>query len=523
MVITNFLKIPELFSNVLRKLLLVKCRVSNIFLEPFNLLRTFFYEYRKIHTFIPNVLSISINIDGVNPFKNSKNGFWSILGRVNGLKKKFVFPLAICYGRSKPNDLSFMLESINAINSLILNGLDGINFTFSNIICDLPAKSFVTCITQFNSSVGCDRCKIQGIFNRSMTFPILSCPAEIRTDFQYRSHTDNNHLEDITYESPLLMLNTVDLILNVVIDSMHGLYYGVVKNILIIWKNGNESFNKLSQPLIDQINSRIKIANSFIPNKTFEHKPRDFNDIDSFKAAELRTFLLYISIFALQVIPHHLYAHFMCLTVAVSLLENENTIDLYSDYAHQLFLTFVKQSKFFYGESILTYNFHGILHMADDAKRHGPLTLNSAFNFESFNSKFCKFIRAKKNPLVEFCKRYYETINVSFFCFQSPKCNIFSFIVRQSLVIEEKRDFIGYVDRIPCKKILNGISVFNDPCPSISLSIMKFNKTNFGLHEISKDKLVKKCLVIENEDELLCIPLIHSIDKVDGIDQMNVS
>ena len=39
----------------------------------------------------------------------------------------------------------------------------------------------------------------------------------------------------------------------------------------------------------------------------------------------------------------------------------------------------------------------------------------SAFEFESFNSKFNSYIKARKWPVQEFMNRYKEAVHVSFF------------------------------------------------------------------------------------------------------------
>ena len=139
--------------------------------------------------------------------------------------------------------------------------------------------------------------------------------------------------------------------------------------------------------------------------------------------------------FALKDIPSYLYNHFMCLVVAISILENNNLIQLYADYAHALLKTFVQQCEYIYGRECLVYNLHGLLHLAEDAKRHGPLTENSAFNFETFNCTFAKYIRARKKPLTEFSNRYYESINVFVFWFNKIESKISTYLYKGKLII----------------------------------------------------------------------------------------
>ena len=148
---------------------------------------------------------------------------------------------------------------------------------------------------------------------------------------------------------------------------MHGAYIGVVRMIVSIWVNCNNVF----------------------PN---------------FKGDDFRIFLLYAALFVLQDIPPDRFNNFMCLHQGISHLENQTYIAKYTEYAHKLLHSFLTHSEFMYGASILKYNFHGILHYAEDAVRHGPL---GAFCFESFNAKFCRFIKSRTYPLTEFASVQY--------------------------------------------------------------------------------------------------------------------
>ena len=117
----------------------------------------FFWTFKPIKDPFPRIqvkigqieiLSISLNIDGVSTFKNAKKneGFWSILGKLHGLKKDIVFPLAMCYGKGKPVSLDFMKVTMTSLQSLFDNGFQNVKFVPKLICCDLPAKSLVKAI-----------------------------------------------------------------------------------------------------------------------------------------------------------------------------------------------------------------------------------------------------------------------------------------------------------------------------------------------------------------------------------------
>lgn len=71
----------------------------------------------------PNILELSINIDGLPLFHSSKKQFWPILGLVKNVCEPFV--IGIYCEKSKPNSLSQFLEDfINDMSDLLKNGIE---------------------------------------------------------------------------------------------------------------------------------------------------------------------------------------------------------------------------------------------------------------------------------------------------------------------------------------------------------------------------------------------------------------
>lgn len=61
-----------------------------------------------------------------------------------------------------------------------------------------------------------------------------------------------------------------------------------------------------------------------------------------------------------------------------------NNMNEYIDYARDLMIYFVKQFEIIYGKHLVSHNVHGLIHIADDYERFGPLDNISAFPFENF-------------------------------------------------------------------------------------------------------------------------------------------
>lgn len=122
-------------------------------------------------------LKIKINIDGLNTANSSNNSFWPILAQIANIKSSKPFPVAIYQGPAKPTCPNQYLDKFVSEFNLIKekNGFRFGEHTYQveilSFICDLPAKSFVTCTKSHNGYFSCSKCIIEGdyIENR-MTF-----------------------------------------------------------------------------------------------------------------------------------------------------------------------------------------------------------------------------------------------------------------------------------------------------------------------------------------------------------------
>lgn len=120
-----------------------------------------------------NVIYINVNIDGLPIAKSSKSQLWPILAQIVSENSK---PFIAYHGYSKPtssnNFLQHFVEELKQLST--------IGFTYENnkyyvkiraIICDSPARSFVTYTKGHNGYFGCSKCVIEGDNeNRQMLF-----------------------------------------------------------------------------------------------------------------------------------------------------------------------------------------------------------------------------------------------------------------------------------------------------------------------------------------------------------------
>ncbi|KAK5650741.1 hypothetical protein RI129_001770 [Pyrocoelia pectoralis] len=238
---------------------------------------------------LPEILEISLNVDGLPISSSSNASFWPIMALLNSksacLKDPFI--IGVYQGNGKPDNVTEYLDScVKEMQHLYDNGLEYDNKQFRvkvlNLICDAPAKAFVLCVKGHNASHGCNKCYVEGGFgSKTMSFPDLNCA--LRNDHEYRTKLDDDYHKGT---SPLEKLSYFDMIKNVPLDYMHLVLLGVGRKYISFLIKG-----KLGTRLLpfqqDRLNTKLLKTKSNIPDD-FARKPREIYSIDRWKATEVK-------------------------------------------------------------------------------------------------------------------------------------------------------------------------------------------------------------------------------------------
>ena len=350
---------------------------------------------------------LSVNIDGVPLFKSSAVQFWPILAKC-GQSEPFI--VAIFSGVKKPSPIEDYLEDVLTEYAHLKQ--DGITFegqtysvTIDSLICDAPARAFLKCIKGHTSYESCERCVTRGTrVERRIVFSGEECTS--RTDDDFSKWEYKNHQQGV---SPFVAAG-VPCITSFVLDYMHMVCLGVVRRLLVYLTRGPK-ICRLSARQKETISEKLVALRGKMPSD-FARQPRALQELDRWKATELRQFLLYTGPVVLKnVLSPERYQHFLSLTVAMSiLLESDDRIrNGYLQYAQDLLQYFVRNSTEHYGETFPVYNVHGLMHLHEDV-RHFQCSLNdvSCFPFENYLQKIKKHVRSGRSPLEQVTRRLAE-------------------------------------------------------------------------------------------------------------------
>lgn len=353
-------------------------------------------------------IEINVNIDGLPLTKSSKSQFYPILGQIYPtIDKPFI--IGVYHGFSKPQCPNiFLKDFIEEYKTLHEEGFQFNNnlkliVTIRAVICDTPARSFITCTKGFNGYFGCSKCMQEGQYiSHRMTFRDLY--AKLRTDKNFIERENEDHHNGISIFEGI----NIGMVSQFPLDYMHLVCLGVVKKMLQIFVNGNFKPVKFSGNMIKEISANLNNISKWIPSE-FARKTRTLYEIDRWKATEFRLFLLYIGPVILQnYLSAEYMLHFNALHCAMRILCHETDCINNNAYATDLLIYFVKACIRLYGDEFIIYNVHNLIHLSNDVAKFGNLDSFSSFPFESFLCHIKKLLKKGEKSLQQLFKRIVE-------------------------------------------------------------------------------------------------------------------
>lgn len=372
-----------------------------------------------------NNLSFSLNTDGAPLFKSSSVSIWPVYMLVNELpisqrkRRQNALLYGVWISNKKPQMWSFFKPLFDEIQYLESSGHrfsdnEGNSFLCKCILltctCDLPARALVYNCNQFNGEYSCWFCLQKGETYKHETGGIShiypydeanpkgpprsretinrDVQSAVEKIFKNESKsTVNGHKGKFWF----MYLKYFDPVKSCVIDYMHGVCLGTVKQLLTLWfdkKNKSKDFSFFH--LRSQINDMLKTIK---PAIFVTRIPRSIDEIAHWKSSEYRNFLLYWGIPILEgILSRPYFVHFCLLARSIFILSKEGISNQELESVEQALLLFVEQYKHLYGEQYLTLNQHQLVHLVDCVRDTGPLFVNNCFIFEDLNGFIIKHI-----------------------------------------------------------------------------------------------------------------------------------
>lgn len=86
----------------------------------------------------------------------------------------------------------------------------------------------------------------------------------------------------------------------------------------------------------------------------------------------------------------------------------KNCVKNFNEYAQNLLITFVHHFGQLYGNDMIVYNVHGLIHLADDAKTFKSLENISEFPFENLLASLKNMVRKPEFLMAQIIRRLSE-------------------------------------------------------------------------------------------------------------------
>ena len=274
---------------------------------------------REFHISNSEPIKLHINVDGLPIHKSTNMQFWPILGLVANCVKSGPFVIGLFCGNTKPSETNAYLSAfISEMQTLLSTGIMHNNMKYdislTAVICDTPARAFVKCVKGHAGYHGCDKCTQEGEYVSSrMTFPAINAPK--RTNESFRNQSNEEHHVGLC---PLTCL-PIDMISCFPLDYMHLICLGVMRKLIYLWMRGPLQ-TRLGRRSIRDLSGRLVVFRDQVPME-FAREPRSLDEIDRWKATELRQFLLYTGpVCLVNVVEDEVYKNFMLLSVGIYIL-----------------------------------------------------------------------------------------------------------------------------------------------------------------------------------------------------------
>lgn len=479
----------------------------------------------QVQDFNSTKINLICNVDGLPLFKSSAYQVWPILCQF-GYFKPFV--VGLYGGKIKPCASELLADFAEELKTFkqpeeILGKV--FNISLFAITCDAPGRALLKGTVEHSGYYACERCNLTGfsvhgriVYDKCQETVTNRNNADLKAGLY--SQKDNDVRCHLHTRTPLFDVEDLDMIQDFALDYMHLVNLGVMRRMLYYYKGTYARiFNgRLSTPYLKEISRLLANLNGKLPSD-FVRQTRSLEDVNRWKATELRTFLLYVGIVVLKdILNPQMYKHFLSLSLAIRMLCEENNVirKTYLSHAQKLLEYFVSNAHEHFGETFCVYNVHCLLHITDDVEHfQSSLDEISCFQFENFLQQLKRLVRGKQNPLVELAKRLSEhksddprkaklitKIDVSKnACFMTKDFVVFvkNILPNDQLVcdIYKKNHLNNFFDSFIESKILNIYYIKNHNCSAIQ---------TLNIHD-----LLRKCVCIPYKNNKVVISLLNNV------------
>ncbi|CAF2107921.1 unnamed protein product [Rotaria magnacalcarata] len=382
-----------------------------------------------------SIITLTMNVDGIQPNKGSDRSIWPVLLVINEIKRKKRYSpentiiAGMWPGPSKPsrNEMSLFFKNIVSDLQDLEKGhvfqlycpehdyrCELLKVFLISACCDKPAQCLIQCLPEPTAFFGCGNCEIEGIsvptnnhgsivsfaiyendqlaYERTNERHDLLLEQQRKNKIQMANFTryrgrralieaHKNTEKGIKGPCMLRILSYFDVGHSFLVDSLHNIYLGLFRRLLSLWLSHQDKDEQWS------VYSRINYLSSLLsrirfPSTTTRY-PRSLNKFAKYKGSELRLVLLFGHSIFEKILKDEYYSHFLLLVLAIHYAESRCLTRDMVDIVGKLCNTFLYEFPKLYTTRQNVQVVHSISHLSETLRKFGPLSTYSTFNFEN--------------------------------------------------------------------------------------------------------------------------------------------
>lgn len=333
-----------------------------------------------------------------------------------------------------------------------------------------------------------------------------------------RSHAEANERLDTDHyinKSPFTNCSFVkDLVFSFPTDLMHCFDAGVTGKILRLLIDSKKINVTMANLLIDAMSP-------YIPSD-FPRKMRRFDDLEHYKAVELRFFGAYCGLVIIKLCcDNEIYENFLDYFVAYRILMGKNGVvnENWLSLAQTLIERFVQGFARIYGEQHVSWNIHAMLHVTKLVSIHGPIDQLTCYKFENYYMLMRRWIRKPFHIFQQLFSRWKQTRGVARTKSNTNKFGTYmmkhnrkdscAMLKNGTVVVVTKSKLTLDGIQLQGKRFMTYESFFEAPLNSTELNIYQVSSLNDAEEIINPEDVELKMVLIPLNDKFVAIPIMH--------------
>ena len=197
-----------------------------------------------------------------------------------------------------------------------------------------------------------------------------------RKDCNTKEETKKTTVRGVKGFSVLLTLLSFEMVWGFPVDYLHAELLGIVKSLWDVWIETEV----IAAQGVRELNLRlIKIT----PPHEIHLQPRPINEKAKRKASEWRSWLLFYSPICLRgLIPTEVLDHYTLFVESIFILLQHSISEAELRLCKVKVLIFVVKAQEMFGQNVMTFNMHSLLHLVQSVQITGPWWSTSTFPFQ---------------------------------------------------------------------------------------------------------------------------------------------